>query len=99
MSQLNSLVKAQPNIAVARTIAGLAAGKEIQSAHLAEALHAWQSPEVDNRVMKNTSRIVYRYKFRLVLVHTTNSPHIGSSYLLLNPASPRGAVDVRASRR
>jgi len=51
MSQLNLSARAYHRIPkLARTIAdlaGLAGSEEIQSAHLAEALHASQPPKVD----------------------------------------------------
>ena len=49
MSQLNLSARAYHRILkLARTIADLAGCEEIQSAHLAEALHASQSTEIDN---------------------------------------------------
>ena len=57
MSQLNLSARAYHRILKqARTIADLAGSQEIQSVHLAEALHATQPAEVDDGV------IVYRYK-------------------------------------
>jgi len=51
MSQMNLSARAYHRILkLARTIADLARSEEIQSAHLAEALHAAQSPEVDDGV-------------------------------------------------
>ena len=48
MTQLNLSARAYHRILkLTRTIADLAACEEIQSAHLAEALHATQPPEVD----------------------------------------------------
>ncbi len=49
MSQMNLSARAYHRILkLARTIADLAGSEEIQSAHLAEALHATQSSEVDD---------------------------------------------------
>jgi magnesium chelatase family protein len=51
MSQLNLSARAYHRILkLARTIADLAGSDEIQSEHLAEALHASQSSEVNDKV-------------------------------------------------
>lgn len=58
MTQLNLSARAYHrtrSVKPARTIAGLAEYEEIQSVHLAEALHASQSSEVDDGVMINAS--------------------------------------------
>jgi predicted ATPase with chaperone activity len=50
MSQLNLLARAYhrtQSVKLVHTIADLAGSEEIQSAHLAEALHATQPAEVD----------------------------------------------------
>jgi magnesium chelatase family protein len=53
MSQLNLSARAYHRILkLARTIADLAGSPEIQSAHLAEALHASQPSEVDDGIGK-----------------------------------------------
>lgn len=57
MSQLNLSARASHRILkLARTIADLAGGEEIQSPHFAEALHASQSTEVDDGIVVAQAR-------------------------------------------
>jgi magnesium chelatase family protein len=54
MSQLNLWARAYHRIRkLARTIADLALCEEIQSVHLAEALHTSQSPQIDDGINFN----------------------------------------------
>jgi magnesium chelatase family protein len=60
MSQLNLSARAYHRILkLARTIADLAGCEEIQSAHLAEALHASQSSEVDDELATDHQVVFY----------------------------------------
>ena len=60
MSQLNLLARAHHRILkLARTIADLAGCEEIQFVHLADALHAPQSSEVDAQHYVMGNKVLY----------------------------------------
>jgi len=62
MTQLNLSARAYlctQSVKLARTIADLAGREVIQSVHLAEALHASQSSEVDDEVIAYSALIAY----------------------------------------
>jgi predicted ATPase with chaperone activity len=60
MTQLNLSARAYHrtrSVKLAHTIADLAGCDEIQSVHLAEALHATQSPEADDGVINDQTNL------------------------------------------
>jgi predicted ATPase with chaperone activity len=61
MSQYNLSARAYHRILkLARTIADLQGCEEIQSVHLAGALHALQSPDVDDRINEKINFLIMK---------------------------------------